>query len=458
MKKIAIILAGGCGKRIGLNFPKQLLTIGDKTILEETLSVFQNHNLIDEIIVVINKDYKDKFEKILNNKIFSKITKILNGGKERFDSSLIALNAITDKNCFVLIHDAVRPFVSSDIITECIQKLEGGIYKAIDVVVNSTDTIVFSENNEYITNIPNRNHCFQGQTPQCFEINTIKKAYELAISDNEKNFTDDCSLVLKYKLSKVGIVKGDYKNIKITNIIDINIANTILRYDINKEINNIESNLNVFKNKNIIIFGGNTGIGKEICNILKKYTKNIFIASESNSYDITNLENIRKAFEDAKKEFNNKKIDFIVNTIGLLKVSKISLKSDEDILQEIMINYTSNIFIVKYGLEYINNDGSILLFSSSSAYKGRKNYSIYSSTKSAIINFIESISDELLESSNIKINVVIPSRTNTEMRRKNFNDDLNTLLDPVYVAEQSVYLLASNKTGYSLFINKYNKI
>ena len=113
MKNIAIILAGGTGQRLGDSIPKQFLKVAGKKVIEHTLDVFQNHPQIDEIAVVSNPNFLNEIENIAIKNNYTKLKKILQGGKERYHSSLSAINAYDgDKEINLIFHDAVRPLVN----------------------------------------------------------------------------------------------------------------------------------------------------------------------------------------------------------------------------------------------------------------------------------------------------------------------------------------------------------
>ncbi len=225
MNNYAIILASGSGERAGLKIPKQFAIIAGKTILEHTIEKFDKHNLISGIIIVSNPLYIDKVKDILIKNNYEKVLKVLPGGKTRQQSSYIGISAIKDINSNVLIHDAVRPFIDDEIISNCIEALSN--YNAVNVAIESSDTIFEIDNNNLLKSNLNRKLLRRCQTPQCFKLETIKKAHELAIYDNLTENTDDCSLVLKYNLADIYIVNGSVNNIKITYPIDLEIANLI---------------------------------------------------------------------------------------------------------------------------------------------------------------------------------------------------------------------------------------
>lgn len=215
-KNIGIILAGGSGRRIGGDIPKQFLTIAGRTILEYTLATFQKHNSIDEIAVVVNPVYQDRVRELIQTNCFTKVRHLLTNGAERYHSTLSALNAYRQEDCNLLIHDAVRPLVSGRIIQEVADNLTD--FQVVNVAIPATDTIIeVDETKTFIERIPNRSRLYQVQTPQGFYRPVLQKAYELALQDPGFQTTDDCSVVKKYlPEERIKIVAGEISNIKIT--------------------------------------------------------------------------------------------------------------------------------------------------------------------------------------------------------------------------------------------------
>lgn len=223
MTTYAIILASGKGTRFGADIPKQFLKIGNKTILQRSIEVFENNDNIDSIIIVITPEYLSKAKEIIKDAKYRKIKSILAGGETRKQSSNIGINAIKDNEADIIIHDCARPFLSQDLLNKCINALKNN--DAVVSAIPSTDTIIQVQNN-IVKDIPQRNTLMRVQTPQCFKLTIIKKAHEL--SKDETNFTDDCGLIIKHNLAKVFVVNGDIDNIKITYPNDIIIAERIL--------------------------------------------------------------------------------------------------------------------------------------------------------------------------------------------------------------------------------------
>lgn len=234
MKNYAIILASGSGSRYGANVPKQFVKIAGKTILEHTVDVFEKSVDVDEIIIVITPKYKEMAEEILLKNNYKKVVKLLNGGEIRKESSYIGISSIEDEEANVLIHDCARPFITQKIISDCVEALK--THDAVNVAIPCTDTIIQTDENNIIKNIPKRDSLRCVQTPQCFKLSIIKKAHELSIDD--KNFTDDCGLVVEYGLGDVYVVEGSVENIKITYPSDIYIAEKLFqkRNGLNSEI------------------------------------------------------------------------------------------------------------------------------------------------------------------------------------------------------------------------------
>jgi len=448
-KTVAILLAAGQGLRFDKEIPKPFIKIAGKPIIAHTLQKFEGHKDINEIIIVAREDLIKKCRDLITQEKFKKVTKIVKGGNTRQESSRIGVYACKKiKPSKILFHDAVRPFVSYRIISEIIEALNK--FPAVDVAIPSSDTLIKINEKMIITEIPKRSQFLRGQTPQGFRFDVIKKAHDLALKEKFKEITDDCGLVLKYKLGDVYVVNGEEENIKITYPIDIHIADKLFQIkSINFQgVKNIRFGL---EKKNILIFGHSSGIGKEIYKICKKNNANVKGYSLP-SIDITNFSKVRDVIRKFVREIG--KIDILISTAAILKREKLVNFSFDDIERQIAVNYISQVNLVKEAIPKITKGGSIALFASSSYTRGRETYSIYSSTKAAIVNFVQAVSEEIIEDS-IKINTICPARTNTPMRRENFGkEDIKSLLDPKLVAEITLEVCLSDLTGQVININK----
>ena len=217
MKTIAVILAGGAGNRMRSALPKQFLELAGKPVITYSINAFEQHPGIDEIAVVIHPAYMDVWEKIAATHQWKKINKVLEGGDERSDSTLAALQACAGlSEAHILFHDAARPFVNQRIISDTLQALEQ--FKAVTVAIPTADTILQTDNTQTtIARIPSRAFLRRMQTPQGFHLSVISRAYALAADDPYFQATDDCGVVHKYLPNeKIGLVEGEENNFKIT--------------------------------------------------------------------------------------------------------------------------------------------------------------------------------------------------------------------------------------------------
>ncbi len=230
MTTIAVILAGGTGKRMNAEVPKQFLTITGKPVIAHSIEAFEQHAGIDEIAVVVHPSYFESIGAIIAQYNFSKITKIIEGGEERSDSTLAALQAYSClEEANILFHDAARPLVSQQIIGNTIKALEQ--FNAVTVAVPCTDTILQTDNTQsVIARIPSRAFLRRMQTPQAFKLSTIMQAYALASDDPYFQVTDDCGVVHKYLPNeRIGLVEGEENNLKITYPQDVRLMEELLK-------------------------------------------------------------------------------------------------------------------------------------------------------------------------------------------------------------------------------------
>lgn len=227
---LVIILAGGSGSRIDNEVPKQFLELSGKTIIEHTIDKFEDHPAVHHIFIVTNGEFYDKTAEILRNSTYKKVVDVLKGGETRQESSRIGVTAAGARDYEnVLIHDAARPFVSKKIIDDLLKQLD--TFSAVNLAVPSADTIIEIDDDNLIKNVPERTCLRRVQTPQAFKLDLIQKAHGLALEKGITNATDDCSLILEFKLAPVYVVEGSPLNIKITYPMDIQMAESILAAD-----------------------------------------------------------------------------------------------------------------------------------------------------------------------------------------------------------------------------------
>lgn len=226
-KAFALIPAAGMGKRMGASVNKQYLLLGGRPILAHTLSVFEKSPLIAGICLVIPEDEIPYCrEQIVEACGFRKVIEIVPGGRERQNSVLNGLNALqrhASTEDVVLIHDGVRPFILPALITESITVARSG--DGALVAVPAKDTIKTVKDG-IVINTPDRETLWQAQTPQSFLFNAIHDAHCSAMEAGFSG-TDDASLFERHNRI-VRIVRGDYRNIKITTPEDLILAEAFL--------------------------------------------------------------------------------------------------------------------------------------------------------------------------------------------------------------------------------------
>lgn len=219
----AIVLAGGKGKRMGLEISKQFVELKGKPILYYTLKRFMDNSYIDQIVLVLSKDEIEYCIEEILNKYSLKVDIIVEGGAERQDSVYNALKSIK-KTDIVLIHDGARPFITDRIIEEGIEYAK--YYGAAAPGVMPKDTIKIKNSGNFSVDTPNRNLLVAIQTPQIFKYEEILRCHE-KIKKAGISVTDDTMVVELYN-HKVYLYDGEYTNIKITTPEDLVLAERLI--------------------------------------------------------------------------------------------------------------------------------------------------------------------------------------------------------------------------------------
>lgn len=226
MKCTAIVLAAGQGKRMNSSVQKQFLILKGKPLLYYSLACFQKSKDIEDIILVTGKECIDFCkQEIIELYGFTKVSKVVAGGKERYDSVYAGLCACEDTD-YVFIHDGARPFVTEEIISRAKDAVLE--FQACIVGMPSKDTVKIADADQMVKETPNRSTVWNIQTPQAFSYTLIKEAHEIARTQNMEAITDDAMVVETYKNAPVRLVEGAYENIKITTPEDILIAEKFL--------------------------------------------------------------------------------------------------------------------------------------------------------------------------------------------------------------------------------------
>lgn len=450
-RNIAIILAGGVGSRLGMSTPKQFFKVAGKMVVEHTIDVFERNQHIDEIAIVSNPALVADFENIVLRNKWRKVKKILKGGAERYYSSLSAITAYQNEDANLIFHDAVRPLVSQRIIDDVVKALD--THRAVNVAVPSADTII-EVDGDFITNIPDRSRLRRGQTPQAFDRQLISDAYDKALKDPNFRTTDDCGVVRTYLPEEpIFVVRGEESNMKLTYREDTYMMDKLFQLK-STEPNDVQIGAESFGGKVAVVFGGSYGIGKNIVEMLEQSGAHVHSFSRSATHtDVGDDNQVALALSAVEQKEGH--IDYVINTAGVLNREPLASMDYDTILKAVQTNYMGTVNVALRSRPYLQRTrGKLIFFTSSSYTRGRAFYSIYSSTKAAIVNFVQAVAQEW-DADGISINCINPERTKTPMRQQNFGIEPDeTLLMPERVAEATLRTLLTDCTGQVIDVRR----
>lgn len=226
---VAIVIAGGCGKRMGQDIPKQFLNVDDKPIIVYTLEVFQKHPNIDGIIVVCLKGWKEILQAYAKQFGITKLIDIADGGdcgQASIKNGLLCAKKYYKDDDIVLIHDGNRPMVSEEIISDNISKCK--MYGNAITAIPCAEAMLITENNLESTAQINRDKIKRTQTPQAFKLVDLLLAHEEAKKKGITNSVSSCTLYIELG-KKVFFSIGSEKNIKLTKPEDMEIFKALLQ-------------------------------------------------------------------------------------------------------------------------------------------------------------------------------------------------------------------------------------
>ena len=220
---IALIIAGGVGNRMGQDIPKQFLTVNEKPVIMYTLEAFQNHPQIDVIAVVCLQGWETVLQSYANQFNITKLKHIIPGGdcgQASIRNGVYELEKHYSKDDLVLIHDAIRPMVSAEIISDCISKtLQFG--NAI-TCIPCAEAMLQTEDSKVSCGSYPRDRLKRTQTPQGFKIGDICQLHRDALKAGITNSVASCTLMIEMG-KQVHFSAGSEKNIKLTTVEDIDI-------------------------------------------------------------------------------------------------------------------------------------------------------------------------------------------------------------------------------------------
>ena len=224
-KFTAIVLAAGSGKRMAQEIPKQYMGLGGMPLMVHCLKTFEESRVNDIVLVVAPGDVEKCQKEIIDRYNITKCKTIVEGGEERYNSVYAGLKAVNDG--YVLIHDCARAFLTVDIIHRCMSSVV--LYESCVVGMPTKDTVKLTDDHRKVLDTPNRSNVWIVQTPQCFEYNLVRSAYDKIIPTADKSITDDAMIVEKATDHEVHMIEGSYLNIKVTTPEDIAFGEAILK-------------------------------------------------------------------------------------------------------------------------------------------------------------------------------------------------------------------------------------
>jgi 2-C-methyl-D-erythritol 4-phosphate cytidylyltransferase len=436
----AVLLAAGSGSRLAGDMAKQFIRLAGKPVLVHSYEALRRHLPNSPIAVVAPNDALESVREMLPK---DESVVVVAGGATRQASTLRGLRVLSQYSPRdVLIHDAARPFLSSRIMSDVLDALNSD--EAIDVAIPASDTIIV-ERDGYISSIPARQHLMRGQTPQAFRFETLLTCYKKVGEERLHQFTDDCGIYMYCNPSgRVRIVLGEEENIKITHPVDLILADEMFRLRTSSSCRD-RPGIDV-RGKRVLIFGGSAGIGKALADILAAAGAVVSSRSRSNGCDITDEGQVRAAIQAAESDLGV--LDVVINCVGVLTKSHLTQQSSNEIATQIDVNLSGAVWIAKWSHDPLKRSkGMLLQFASSSYTRGRADHVIYAATKAAIVNLTQGLSEEWAVDG-IRVNCVIPGRTDTEMRRKNFlGEGQETLYSPYEVALGAAKALCTPMNG-----------
>lgn len=226
---IGLIIAGGSGQRMGQSIPKQFLNVYDKPVIIYSMEAFQNHPDIDKIAVVCISGWEGFLQAYANQFGITKLAHIIPGGENGQGSirnGVYELEKYYDEDSIVLIHDAIRPMLSEDIITDCIEKARK--YGSAITTIPCAEAMMQTDDGYVSSGSYPRDNLRRTQTPQGFLLGKICDLHRRALEAGITNSVASCTLMIEMG-EQVHFSKGSEKNVKLTTPEDIDIFKALLK-------------------------------------------------------------------------------------------------------------------------------------------------------------------------------------------------------------------------------------
>lgn len=442
---VGVILAAGKGLRFGSSKPKQYHNLAGRMIVEYAVEAMIHHPSIDDVIIVHSAGVEEEINQLKKKFAAYPMVRFVLGGASRPASTRAAISLLPDDGQArkILFHDAVRPFLTADIINRCLQALDS--YDAVDTVVPAVDTIVMvDEGGEWLESVPPRARLRRGQTPQGFWLDRIREAYTVLGDAQLSRYTDDCGVLLaRFPEARIAAVDGHENNIKITSPLDMFLAEQLMYAGALPGTSGVDR---VSSKTVAVLFGGTSGLGLASAERMRNLGWTVEVASRSTGVDIRDLDAVSGFLKAAHAKHG--RIDLVANFAGILQVGKFSEMDLKTIDEVLSINLMGSIVVSQASLPFLSETkGHLVLTSSSSYYRGRAGTAAYSASKAAVVNLTQALAEEWSPHS-VSVTCIVPRRADTPMRRNAFPDeDQAGNLRPEAVADAIVDLHQRNQTG-----------
>lgn len=452
----AIILASGDGNRFGGELPKQFVRLAGEPILLRTLRCFAGAGLARLVIVAHPRWMADTATLAAEAGLPPEVEiTVVPGGATRNESTRNGLAALAGApDDVVLVHDAVRPLLSLEVIRRCVEPILSGRADATDTVIPSADTLVIMDG-ETVAEIPDRSRYRRGQTPQTFRVGVLEAAYAAAEAAGDMLATDDCSLVLRHVpgVRLLGVA-GDEVNMKITTRVDMVLADRMLQLAVLVPGPGLLAGASL-AGARILVVGGTNGIGRAIADQAEAQGAQARVVGLSGGVDVRDVAAVGAAVEDAAAAMGG--LDHVVCTAGVLRIGRLDAMDPVTVAETVDINLTGSLNVARAAYPFLRaSRGSLTLFTSSSFTRGRPDYVAYSASKAALVNATQGLADEWA-ADGIRVNAVSPERTDTPMRRAAFPDeDRAGMLSADEVAMATLRLLGSDLTGQVVDVKRHD--
>jgi ribitol-5-phosphate 2-dehydrogenase (NADP+) / D-ribitol-5-phosphate cytidylyltransferase len=452
MRTHAIILAGGDGNRFGGELPKQFIRLAGDPILVRSLRAIVAAG-VDQVAIVSHPDWLSETRRLVDEAGTGVPVRVVRGGATRNESTRNGLRILeaADEDV-VIVHDAVRPLVSPEVILRAIAPIVSGDADATDTVIPSADTLVIVEGDDVIE-IPDRGRYRRGQTPQAFRKAVLAAAYGEAARTRDLGATDDCSLVLRHvPNARIVAVDGDEVNLKITTRIDLVLADRML------QLRTIGPSAEpqparTLEGARLLVVGGTNGIGRAIVEEAERRGATAIAEGSSTGFDVRDYATVERCIGAAVERLGG--LDHVVCTAGVLRIGAVAETRPEDLAEVVEVNLTGTLNVARASHSHLaRSKGSLTVFASSSFTRGRPSYVAYSASKAGVVNLAQGLAEEW-DDDGIRVNAVSPERTDTPMRRKAFPDESPVgLLTMEEVAQATLALIQSDLTCQVLDVRR----